>query len=205
MRPGHPPSTSDELPLSYYRIIDELNDVLDHDNSIVTHDAGAPRDCLVPFYNATTPHSYVGWGKTTHLGFGIPLMIGAKLAHPDKFCLNVMGDAAFGMSGTDIETAARSGVAITTVLLNNGHMATYPHGSPMDPTTARLEYGVTTMLGDYAKIAEGMGAVGITATTAGEFREALGQAQRLNGEGTTVLIDVHANVEARRSPHAPTT
>ena len=200
-----PALTSDELPLSYYRIIDELNDVLDQDNSIVTHDAGAPRDCLVPFYNATTPHSYVGWGKTTHLGFGIPLMIGAKLAHPDKFCLNVMGDAAFGMSGTDIETAARSGVAITTVLLNNGHMATYPHGSPMDPTTARLEYGVTTMLGDYAKIAEGMGAVGITATTAGEFREALGQAQRLNGEGTTVLIDVHANVEARRSPHAPPT
>ena len=200
-----PALTSDELPLSYYRIIDELNDVLDQDESIVTHDAGAPRDCLVPFYNATIPHSYVGWGKTTHLGFGIPLMIGAKLAHPDKFCLNVMGDAAFGMSGTDIETAVRSGVAITTVLLNNGHMATYPHGSPMDPTTARLEYGVTTMLGDYAKIAEGMGAVGITATTAGEFREALGQAQVLNGEGTTVLIDVHANVEARRSPQAPPT
>ena len=27
-------------------------------------------DCIVPFYHATTPHSYIGWGKTTHLGFG---------------------------------------------------------------------------------------------------------------------------------------
>ena len=198
-----PALSEDVEPLSYYRIINELNDVLDQDTSIVTHDAGAPRDCLVPFYNATTPHSYVGWGKTTHLGFGIPLMIGAKLAHPDRFCVNVMGDGAFGMSGTDIETAARSGVAITTVLLNNGNMATYPHGSPMDPTTARLEYGVTTMQGDYAKIAEGMGAVGITVRTVDELRAALQRAQQLNSQGTTVLLDVHANVEARRSPNAP--
>lgn len=195
--------TTDTDPLSYYRVIQELNDVLDQDNSIVTHDAGAPRDCLVPFYNATVPHSYVGWGKTTHLGFGIPLMIGAKLAHPGKFCLNVMGDGAFGMSGSDIETAVRSGVAITTVLLNNSAMATYPHGSAMDPVVARTEFGVTTMHGDYAKIASGMGAVGITIKTAKQLRSGLKKAQKLNAEGMTVLLDVHANVEARRSPHSP--
>ena len=83
--------------------------------------AGAPRDCMVPFYNATTPHSYIGWGKTTHLGFGIPLMIGAKMACPDKMCVNLMGDGAFGMSGTDLETSARSGAAITTVLVRAHH------------------------------------------------------------------------------------
>lgn len=195
--------TSDDEPIGYYRVVDVLNDTLDQESSIVTHDAGAPRDCMVPFYRATIPHSYIGWGKTTHLGFGIPLMIGAKLAHPEKFCLNVMGDGAFGMSGTDIETAARSGVAITTVLLNNGAMATYPHGSAMDPTTARTQYGVTTMTGDYAKIAEGMGAVGIKVTTVPELRAAVERAQQLNAEGTTVLIDVEANIEARRSPAAP--
>ena len=114
-----------------------------------------------------------------------------------------MGDGAFGMSGTDIETASRSGAAITTILLNNGHMATYPHGSPMDPTTARTEYGVTTMLGDYAKIAEGMGAVGIRVQTVEQLRAGISEAQRLNAEGTTVLLDVEANIEARPSPHAP--
>ena len=109
---------SDSEPLNTYRVIKEIDSVLDHENSIVTHDAGAPRDSIVPFYTATTPHSYVGWGKTTHLGFGIPLMIGAKLAHPERFCLNLMGDGAFGMSGTDIETAVRAEVPITTVVLN---------------------------------------------------------------------------------------
>ncbi len=199
----NPALDGDEEPLSYYRVIQALNDSLDRDRSIVTHDAGAPRDCLVPFYAATTPHSYVGWGKTTHLGFGIPLAIGAKLAHPDRFCCNMMGDGAFGMSGTDIETAARSGVAITTVLLNNGAMATYPIGSVMDPVTARTEFGVTRMQGDYAKIAEGMGAVGLRVTTTSELVAALEEAKARNAEGVTVLIDVAANVEARRSPNNP--
>mgnify|MGYP001399419519 FL=1 len=191
---------SDEEPISYYRVIQALNETLDAENSIVTHDAGAPRDSIVPFYTATTPHSYVGWGKTTHLGFGIPLMIGAKMAEPDKFCLNLMGDGAFGMSGTDIETAARSGAAITTVLLNNSAMATY--SGPTQGTIgaeAREQYGVSTMQGDYGKIAEGMGAVGLHVNKTSELAPALKEAQRLNASGRTVLIDVRANVEDRRS------
>ncbi len=125
-----------------------------------------PRDSIVPFYTATTPHSYIGWGKTTHLGFGIPLMIGAKLAHPDKFCLNMIGDGTFGMSGLDIETSARAGIPITTVLLNNGGMATYPGGFPV----ARERYGVSNMQGNYVQIAEGMGAVELTVEKVGEMR-----------------------------------
>ena len=187
--------TTDEEPLGTYRVIHEINETLDHDNSMVTHDAGAPRDSIVPFYTATTPHSYIGWGKTTHLGFGIPLMIGAKLAHPDRFCLNLMGDGAFGMSGLDIETAVRAEVPITTVLLNNGGMATYPGGFPV----AKERYRVSYMQGDYAKIAEGMGAVGITVTKVGEMAPALQEAQRLNADGKTVLIDVHSNMEGKRS------
>ena len=49
------------------------------------------------------------------------------------------------------------------------------------------------------KIAEGMGAVGITVKTASEIAPALQEAQRLNAEGKTVLIDVHTNIEDRRS------
>ncbi|MBM3139489.1 MAG: thiamine pyrophosphate-requiring protein [Chloroflexi bacterium] len=186
---------SDEKPINTYRVIGELERVLDHDRSIVTHDAGAPRDTIVPFYTATVPHSYVGWGKTTHLGYGIPLMIGAKLAKPDRFCLNFMGDGAFGMSGLDIETAVRAGAPITTIVLNNGGMATYPGGYP----TAREKYGTTHMTGNYAEIAHGLGAVGIEVTEPGKMAEALEEAQRLNADGRAVLLDVHSNLEARRS------
>ena len=186
---------SDEVPLNTYRVVREINQGIDHEHSIVTHDAGAPRDSIVPFFTATTPHSYVGWGKTTHLGFGIPLMIGAKLAHPNRFCLNLMGDGAFGMSGTDIETAARAQIPITTVLLNNGGMATYPGGFPV----ARERYGVSNMHGNYAQIAQGMGACAITVEHPKQMAGALAQARKLNDDGKTVLIDVLSNLEGRRS------
>ena len=186
---------SDEVPINTYRIIGEMDKTLDREKSIVTHDAGAPRDSILPFYTATVPHSYIGWGKTTHLGFGIPLMIGAKLAKPDKFCINFMGDGAFGMSGLDIETSVRANAPITTVVLNNGGMATYPGGYPV----SRKQFGATEVTGDYAKIAEGLGAVGITVTDPSEIAPALIRARQLNADGATVLLDIHSNMEGRRS------
>ena len=187
---------NDDGPLSPYRVIHEMNRVLDGENSVVTHDAGAPRDQIVPFYVATSPHSYVGWGKTTHLGFSIPLMIGAKMAAPERMCVNLMGDGAFGMSGLDIETAARAGIPITTIVLNNGIMATYPGGFP----TARERFGVSHMQGDYAALAMAMGAEGIHVREAAAMAPALQQAQRLNAEGKTVLIDVQSRAENSRAP-----
>jgi thiamine pyrophosphate-dependent acetolactate synthase large subunit-like protein len=122
-------------------------------------------------------------------------MIGAKLAKPDKFCLNFMGDGAFGMSGLDIETSVRAGAPITTIVLNNGGMATYPGGYP----TANEVFGMTRMTGDYAKIAEGLGAVGITVTQPSEVAPAIKKAQQLNFDGSTVLLDIHTNMEGRKS------
>ncbi len=191
-----PVLTDDSEPINPYRVIWELNKNLDLENSVVTHDAGSPRDMMMPFLTATSPHSYIGWGKSTHLGYGIPLMIGAKMAMPHRFCVNFMGDGAFGMSGLDIETAVRSGAAITTIVLNNGGMATYPGFSP----TAREVYKVSHMYGDYAKIAEGMGAVGITVMKPSELSGALQKARELNNDGKTVLIDIHTKAEDRRSP-----
>ena len=198
MQDWNPILNSGEIPLNYYRIINEIYKNIDPENSIVTHDAGAPRDCMVPFYNATLPNSYIGWGKTTHLGFGISLMVGAKMAHPDKFCLNLMGDGAFGMSGLDLETSVRAELPITTVLLNNGAMSTYEGTSLIGPVSKK-EYGVSSMKGDYAKIAKGLGAEGIRVEKPNELEMALKNAQQLNKDGKTVLIDVISNVESRRS------
>ncbi len=198
MQDWNPILHSGEIPLNYYRIINEIYKNIDPENSIVTHDAGAPRDCMVPFYNATLPNSYIGWGKTTHLGFGIPLMVGAKMAHPDKFCLNLMGDGAFGMSGLDLETSVRAELPITTVLLNNSDMSTYEGTSLIGPVSKK-EYGVSSMKGDYAKIAKGLGAEGIRVEKPNEIEMALKNAQQFNKDGKTVLIDVISNVESRRS------
>ena len=74
-------------------------------------------------------------------------------------------------------------------------MATYPGGFP----TAREQFGVSHMTGNYAQIAEGMGAVGISVTKVAEMGPAIQEARKLNADGKTVLIDVISNFEARKS------
>ena len=102
---------SDETPLNQYRVIRDLMRTVDRDNVIMTHDSGSPREQLLPFWETTKAGSYMGWGKSTQLGYGLGITMGAKLAAPKKLCVNVMGDAAIGMTGMDIETAARNRIA----------------------------------------------------------------------------------------------
>ena len=187
---------SNDRPINPYRLVNEINKSIDHENTIFTHDAGHPRDEVMPFYTATVPGSYVGWGKTTHLGYGIGLMIGAKMACPDKFCVNFMGDAAFGMSGLDIETSVRYGAPITTILLNNGTMGGYAERMP----SAMEEFNAGNMGGDYAMIAEGLGAKGIKVSDPAEIGPALTKAKQINdSEGRSVLLDISTQPETHFS------
>ena len=120
-----PNFVSDEVPISPYRVFNEMMANVDIANTIVTHDSGYPREQIVPFWPVTTPRGYIGWGKSTQLGYGLGLALGAKMAEPDKTVINIMGDAAFGMAGMDIETAARSNIGTLTIVLNNGVMTHY--------------------------------------------------------------------------------
>ena len=57
---------------------------VDPSETIITHDSGYPRNQLVPFWPALKPRSYIGWGKSTQLGYGLGLALGAKIAAPEK-------------------------------------------------------------------------------------------------------------------------
>ena len=99
--------TSDEVPINPYRIIWDLMHAVDRTQTVVTHDSGHPRDQTIPFYEAITPRGYLGWGNSSQRGYGLGLAMGAKLGAPEKLVVNIMGDAAIGMAGMDIETAVR--------------------------------------------------------------------------------------------------
>ena len=107
----------------------------------------------MPFYRATAPRGYMGWGKSHALGTGLGLIMGAKLAAPDKFCVNFMGDAAFGMTGLDFETAVRCGIPITTVVLNNSAMAIERHAL----VVSHERYRTRDIGGNYADMGRAMG------------------------------------------------
>jgi acetolactate synthase-1/2/3 large subunit len=180
-----PQLESDEVPINQYRIIHELYDNVDVANTIITHDAGSPRDQLVPMWKCVAPRTYLGWGKSTQLGFGLGAIMGAKLAEPDKLCINIMGDAAIGMVGMDIETAVRNKIGILTIVFNNQIMAIERTHQPYSAESHdSLAHG-----GDYQKVAEGLGAWSKKVTKPDEFVAALEEAIKVTKTGRPAVLD----------------
>lgn len=190
---------SDEVPINQYRVIGDMMAHLDPAQTIITHDAGTPREQIISLWQATVPRGYIGWGKSTQLGFGLGAIMGAKLAEPDKVCINVMGDAAIGMVGMDLETAARNRIGIITVVFNNGIMA-IESDSLVD---AHTEYGANFVGGNYAALAESLGAAGERVVQPADFIPALDRAVAASREGRPALIEVMAKA-GYRWPGRPT-
>lgn len=180
-----PKLTSNDAPLSPYRVIWDLMQTVDVANTIITHDAGSPRDQLSPFWQSTTPLSYIGWGKTTQLGYGLGLAMGAKLAQPEKLCINVWGDAAIGFTGMDFETAVRERIPILSILFNNFSMAIE---IPIMPVSTE-KYGATNISGHYADMAKAFGGYGERVTTADQIIPAIQRGIQKTKEGTPALLE----------------
>ncbi|ELZ04716.1 hypothetical protein C482_02941 [Natrialba chahannaoensis JCM 10990] len=183
LKDWQPKLTSDETPINPYRVVYELNRVLDKDSVIATADAGNARDFMAPFFEVTEPLSYVGWGKTTQLGYGLGLMMGAKLARPEKTCVHVMGDGAIGMVGMDFETAVREDIPVLEIVLNNFEMASYD----------------TPFSGHYADHAEALGGYGERVSDPDNVAEAIQRGVEKNDEGTPVLLEFLTSKETELS------
>lgn len=180
-----PRLTQDTKPLSPYRVLWDLMHTVDVANTIVTHDAGSPRDQISPFWEPVAPLTYIGWGKTTQLGYGLGLAMGAKLARPDKLCVNVWGDAAIGFTGMDFETAVRERIPILSVLLNNFSMAI----ELKVMKTATEKYRSTDISGNYAEFARALGGWGERVTEPGQIVPAIKRAMDRTREGTPALLE----------------
>lgn len=180
-----PKLTNNEAPINPYRVLWELNNLVDKDATVITHDAGSPRDQTTPFWEATAPLSYIGWGKTTQLGYGLGLAMGAKLAHPDKLCINVWGDAAIGFTGMDFETAARERIPILSILFNNFSMAIE---IPIMPVSQE-KYGATEISGHYADMAKAFGGYGERVTDPNDIVAALERGIQATRDGQPALLE----------------
>lgn len=192
---------SDEEPFSPYRVLRDLQRTVDVANTIITHDAGSPRDQLAPFWVSTEPLSYIGWGKTTQLGYGLGLAMGAKLACPDKLCVNVWGDAAIGFTGMDFETAVRERIPILSILLNNFSMAME---IPIMPISTE-RYRSTDISGDYAAMARAFGGYGERVTKAAEIVPAIRRGIEQTQRGVPALLEfiTRKEIALSRQYHSP--
>jgi acetolactate synthase-1/2/3 large subunit len=188
--------TSDERPISPYRVIWELQQAIPPAEAIVTHDSGSPRDQMLPFFVAAGPRSYISWGKSHGLGTGLGLIMGAKLAEPQKVAINVMGDAAFGMVGLDFETAVRNRIPIITVVLNNSTMAIETRAMAVSQEL----YKARDIGGNYADLGRAMGGYAERVEDPSEIGPAFLRARRVTEEqGVPALLEFITSAETRFS------
>jgi len=195
MAQWQPLLNSNEAPISPYRVIWELMAGTDPNETIITHDAGSPRDQISPFWVSTEPMSYIGWGKTTQLGMGLGLAMGAKLVHPEKTCINFWGDAAIGFTGMDFETAVRERIPILSCLMNNFSMAIELKVMPISTE----KYRSTDISGNYAKMAEAFGGYGERVTDPGQIKAAIQRGIEQTKAGKPALLEFITAKETRVS------
>ena len=172
---------------------------VDPSQTIVTHDSGSPRDQIMPFYKSGGPGTYLGWGKSHGLGTGLGLIIGAKLAAPEKFVVNFMGDAAFGMTGLDFETAVRSNIPILTVVLNNSTMAI----ETSHMATSHEMYKTRNLGGDYSEMAKAMGGWSEKVSDPNAIEDAFKRAREVTENGKAALLEFITSEEQVFSYRGP--
>jgi acetolactate synthase I/II/III large subunit len=180
-----PQLTSNEVPINQYRVLHDMMGAVERENTIVTHESGGPREQTVPFWECITPRSYLGWGKTTQLGHGLGLIMGAKLARPDKLCINIMGDAAIGMVGMDFETAVRNRIGILTIVFNNGVMA----GERASMPAAIERHNALALGGNYAGVMKDLGGWSKRVEAPDQFLPAFHEAMEVTRSNEPAMIE----------------
>ena len=152
---------SDEKPINPYRVYGDLMKTIDLNNSFVSPDSGNTRDQTSTVYEAVVPRGFLGWGNVSTLGFGLAAAIAAKLAFPERQCVNITGDAGVGYMLGNLEALVRYSIGVTTIHINNGGFAGYGPGfwgGGHDPYTSEVsDHSVADMsaavkaLGYYAE------------------------------------------------------
>ncbi|HZN23241.1 MAG TPA: thiamine pyrophosphate-dependent enzyme [Burkholderiales bacterium] len=180
---------SNDKPINPYRVIGDLMKVLDPKASFVTADSGNTRDQTSTVYEAQIPRGHLGWGNVSTLGFSFAGAFAAKLAYPDRQCVNITGDAGVCYMMGSFEAAARYRVGITTLHINNGGYSGYGPGfwgAGHDPYTWKVsDHGSACM----ASMARAVGYHAEDVTEPSEIIPALRRAFDENAKGRPAFLE----------------
>jgi acetolactate synthase-1/2/3 large subunit len=176
--------TDDRAPLHPMRLYAELGQVLDR-NAIVIGDGGDFVSYAGRVVDTYEPGCWLDPGPFGCLGSGPGYALAAKLAHPDRQVVLLLGDGAFGFSGMEFDTLSRHGVDVVGVMGNNGIWALEKH-----PMEFLYGYSVAADLVPerrYDQMVEALGCHGELVRTPAELRPAL---ERAFSAGRPALVNV---------------
>jgi acetolactate synthase I/II/III large subunit len=171
-------------PLHPMRLYAELASVLDRD-AIVIGDGGDFVSYAGRVVDSYLPGCWLDPGPFGCLGTGPGYALAAKLAHPDRQVVLLLGDGAFGFSGMEFDTLARHGVNVVGVMGNNGIWALEKH-----PMEFLYGYSVAADLRPatpYERVVEALGGYGELVERPADVRPAI---ERAFASGRPALVNV---------------
>jgi acetolactate synthase-1/2/3 large subunit len=174
----------DRAPLHPMRLYAEVGAVLDRD-AIVIGDGGDFVSYAGKMIESFAPGCWLDPGPFGCLGTGAGYALAAKLAHPERQVVLMLGDGAFGFSGMEFDTLARHGVNVVGVMGNNGIWALEKH-----PMEFLYGYSVAADLRPetrYDQVVEALGGYGELVRRPGDLRGAL---ERAFSAGKPALVNV---------------
>ncbi len=180
---------SNEKPINPYRVIGDLMKVLDPGASFVTADSGNTRDQTSTVYEAQIPRGHLGWGNVSTLGFSLAGAVAAKLAYPDRQCVNITGDAGVCYMMGNFEAVARYRIGITTLHINNGGYSGYGPGfwgGGHDPYTWKVSDHASACM---SAMARAVGFHGEDVSEPSEIIPALKRAFDENAKGRPAFLE----------------
>lgn len=188
---------SDIEPIRPERLCKELTDYLPS-NGILVSDTGHSGIWTGTMMDLTDPNqSFIRCSGS--LGWGLPAALGAKCAAPDRPVLCFTGDGGIWYHMTELETAVRCDIP-AVIVVNNNHSLNQEQGGVERIYGGRTAGSDELWLfedSDFAKMAESMGALGITVNRPGEISSALDQAFE---SGRPTVVDVKTHVEGISPP-----
>ena len=172
-------------------------------DAVIVTEVGQHQMWAAQFYSYKKPRTLLTSGGLGTMGYGFGAAMGAKMGMPNKRVINIAGDGCFRMNINELASAARHRIPMIQVVINN-------HVLGMVRQWQSLFYGQrysnTTLVDgvDFVKVAEGMGAEGMTVTTREELDIAIQKA--FAAEGPFVIdcrIDSDEKVWPMVAPGAP--
>ncbi|MGN1170026.1 MAG: biosynthetic-type acetolactate synthase large subunit [Lachnospiraceae bacterium] len=168
------PLKYEEEGLSCPYVMEELYRIT-NGKAVITTDVGQHQIWASQYYKYTEPRTFLSSGGLGTMGYGLGACIGAKVARPDKLCVNIAGDGCFRMNMNELATASRYNIPIIQIIINNHVLGMVRQWQTLF-YDKRYSQTVLQDKVDFCKVSEGLGCMAIRVTKKEEVAPAIEKA-----------------------------
>jgi len=185
-------------PILPQKIVWELNRLLP-DDAILTTEVGRNQMWAEHFFDVRQNRIFMTSGGLGTMGFGFPAAMGAKVAAPERFVIDLAGDGSFQMTMKELATARENGINVAVLVMNDNALGMVLQWQRMfyGERYSAVHFGP---MPDFVKIAEAYGCEGVRVAKDGDLEDAIVRAQSAE---TPFVIDAMIDPKEDMLPIMP--